>query len=137
MGFFGKLRKKSSVPFHFEIHDDEFLVETVSVLDKGKVFDMFYKGVKRLRKKSEFDSWEELPDSFNASPQQLKSVQLKSVAPVVVNKRFLEDIAKQVRLDIPSFKIINSGLDEISFTSTNSNQYTQKIVIKGVCFCEE
>jgi hypothetical protein len=132
MGFFGKLRKKSSVPFHFEIHDDEFLVETVSVLDKGKVFDMFFKGVKRLRKKSEFDSWEELPDSFNASPQQLKSV-----APVVVNKRFLEDIAKQVRLDIPSFKIINSGLDEISFTSTNSNQYTQKIVIKGVCFCEE
>jgi hypothetical protein len=132
MGFFGKLRKKSSVPFHFEIHDDEFLVETVSVLDKGKVFDMFFKGVKRLRKKSEFDSWEELPDSFNASPQQLKSV-----APVVVNKRFLEDIVKQVRLDIPSFKIINSSLEEVSFNSINPKQYTQKIVIKGVCFYEE
>jgi hypothetical protein len=132
MGFFGKLRKKASVPFHFEIHDDEFLVETVSVLDKGKVFDMFFKGVKRLRKKSEFDSWEELPDSFNASPQQLKSV-----APVVVNKRFLEDIAKQVRLDIPSFKIINSSLEEVSFNSINPKQYNQKIVIKGVCFYEE
>jgi hypothetical protein len=132
MGFFGKLRKKASVPFHFEIHDDEFFVETVSVLDKGKVFDMFFKGVKRLRKKSEFDSWEELPDSFNASPQQLKSV-----APVVVNKRFLEDIVKQVRLDIPSFKIINSSLEEVSFNSINPKQYTQKIVIKGVCFYEE
>jgi hypothetical protein len=132
MGFFGKLRKKSCVPFHFEIHDDEFLVETTSVLDKGKVFDMFFKGVKRLRKKSEFDSWEELPDSFKASPQQLKSV-----APVVVNKHFLEDIAKQVRLDIPSFKIINSSLKEVSFNSINPKQYNQKIVIKGVCFYEE
>lgn len=132
MGFMDKLRKKSSVPFHFEIHGDEFLVELKSELDKGKVFDMFFKGVKRLRKKSSINSWEEVPDFFEADLKQRKSVEK-----LVVNKRFLEDISKQVRLDVPSFKIISSGLDELIFTSISIDKMEQKIVIKGICFYEE
>ena len=77
-------------------------------------------------------SVDELPDFFKADEKQRKAL-----AKLVVNNRFLEDIIKQVRKDIPTFNILNSELRELTFTLVGPNQYEQKIVMGGTCYCEE
>jgi hypothetical protein len=124
--------KTASVPFHFEIHKDEYLLSVESVLDKAVVWDLFFKGVKKLRKKAVIGEVDELPVSFSANPQQLKALEN-----VVINKSFLENVSKQVQKDVPSFKIINSKLDSLQWNALGTDKYTQKIVIKGICYYEE
>lgn len=124
--------KSKSVPFHFEIHGDEYLLEVDSVLSKESIFDLFFKGVKKLRKKSRLGVVDAMPESFTANKQQLKALES-----VVINKAFLEDVSKQVRKDVPSFKIINYKLDSLSWEAFSIDQYKQSIVIKGICYYEE
>lgn len=124
--------KNKSVPYHFEIHDDKYCLEVESLLDRGTVSDLFFKGLKKMRKKSSIVSDSELPASFSANPKQLKALER-----VVINKRFLEDVSKQIRKDVPTFKIINSSLGLLSWEAQGVDQYKQRIVINGVCFYEE
>ena len=124
--------KSKPVPYSFEIHGDKYSVSVESVLDKAVVWDLFFKGVKKLRKKATVSESDELPVSFSANPQQLKALES-----VVINKGFLEKVSDQVRKDVPSFKIINSGLDSLNWEAKGIDQYTQKIVITGICYYEE
>jgi len=124
--------KSKSVPFHFEIHGDKYSLEVKSVLDKSSVWDLFFKGVKKIRRKASVIESGELPDSFSADKKQLKALES-----LVVNKRFLEDVVKQVQKDVPSFKIINSRLDSLHWVADGLTNYNQTIVISGVCYYEE
>ncbi len=131
--FLSKLkRKKKSVPFHFEIHDEQFELSVVSDIAKTKVYAMFSKGMKRIRQKKNLFEEDNMPESFSANKSQLKSL-----ARLVVNARFLNDISEQVRLDVPTFNIIDSGLAELTWESSSLTHYQQKIVIKGICYYEE
>lgn len=124
--------KSKAVPFHFEVHGDKYSVEVTSELDKGQVFDLFFKGVKKLRSKTDRGTAEDLPSCFSASKQQLKALES-----LVVNKRFLEDVLKQVKKDIPSFKIINSVIGKLTWEAIGKDKYLQTIVIEGICYYEE
>lgn len=124
-------KSKSSIPFHFEIHGDDFVIELKSLIDKSQVFKLFFGGLKKLHKKSVIGV-DELPDFFKADEKQRKAL-----AKLVVNNRFLEDIVKQVQKDIPSFNILDSELRELTFTLVGPNQYEQKIVMGGTCYYEE
>jgi hypothetical protein len=129
---FGVVGTTSKVPFHFEIHADKYLVDVVSEVDKSVVFELFFKGLKKLRVKSVVDNVEGLPSSFSADKKQLKALES-----LVVNKDFLNKITKQIVLDIPSFKIIDSGLGSLSWEQVSPNAYKQSIRIIGVCYYEE
>jgi len=122
--------KSKAVPFHFEIHGDQYLLEVESILDKALVWDLFFKGVKKMRKKVSVG--EDLPVSFSANPQQLKALEK-----LVINKDFLVKVVKQVQKDVPTFTILNSRLDSLKWNAQGIGKYTQKIVIKGVCYYEE
>ncbi|HNV61754.1 MAG TPA: hypothetical protein PKN54_02305 [Candidatus Cloacimonas acidaminovorans] len=124
-------KEQKSVPFHFEVHGDSFFIVLESVIDKSSVFDLFFKGVKRLRQKTSA-SVDSMPDSFIADSKQLKALES-----LVINKHFIEDIIKQVRKDIPSFKILSSNLSELSWNTISIGKYKQKIKINGICYYEE
>lgn len=128
-----KLENKSTrVPFSFEIHADEYSLSVKSVLDKSAVFELFFKGVKRLRQKSEVNSIDFLPDVFKANKQQLKALES-----VVINADFLAKVSKQVIIDVPTFKILNSRLDSLTWEAIGKDKYLQSITIKGTCYYEE
>jgi hypothetical protein len=139
MGFIGGLLakrrlkgKSKAVPFHFEIHGDQYSLDVESLIEQGAVFDLFFKGVKKMRKKASISEGDKLPDSFSANPQQLKAL-----SKVVINKRFLEDVSKQVRKDVPTFKIIDEKLVSLTWEAQGIDQYKQNITISGVCYYEE
>jgi hypothetical protein len=100
-------------------------------LDKAVVWDLFFKGVKKLRKKTKLKD-EDMPQMFAANKQQLKALES-----LVINKGFMEEIAKQVKKDVPSFQIINSRLNSLEWNALGIDKYTQKIMIKGICYYEE
>ena len=124
--------KSKSVPFHFEIHGDQYSLDVDSLLDKGTVFDLFFKGVKKMRKKASIGEEDALPESFSANPQQLKAL-----SKLVINKRFLEDVSKQIRKDVPTFKILNEHLVSLTWEAQGIDQYKQNIRIIGTCYYEE
>jgi len=124
--------KSKSVPFHFEIHEDQYWLEIESLIDKSTMFDLFFKGVRKMRKKASVKEMDKLPSIFSANPQQLKAL-----ANLVINKRFLEDVSKQIRKDVPTFKIIDERLDSLTWEVQGIGQYKQKIRISGTCYYEE
>jgi hypothetical protein len=124
--------KPKQVPYGFEIHGDKYSVAVESVLDKALVWDLFFKGVKKMRRKASVIESGELPTSFSANPQQLKALEN-----LVINKDFLNEVVKQVQEDVPSFKIINTELDSLTWEALGIDKYTQRIKIKGVCYYEE
>lgn len=139
MGLIGKLiskkglkGKSKAVHFHFEIHGDQYFLDVDSLIDKGTVFELFFKGVKKMRKKASVSEGGELPSSFSANPQQLKAL-----AKLVINKRFLEDVSKQVRKDIPTFKILDECLVSLTWVAEGIDKYKQNIQISGTCYYEE
>lgn len=121
----------SKVPFEFEIHGDSFSINVHSELDKSLVFDLFFKGLKKLKVKSVLVE-EDMPKFFNADSQQLKALES-----LVVNKKFIEDVVKQVKKDIPTFKILSQSLNALSWEQISVDKYKQSIVISGICYYEE
>jgi hypothetical protein len=131
MKFFDKLRNKKKLEYHFEIHEDKYSILLQSKIDKGAMYKLFINGFKKLHKKSSLNL-EDMPDSFIADEKQRKSL-----TNLVINKRFISDVEKDVKKDIPSFKIIDNCLNELKWESINLVQYNQTIVIEGVCYYEE
>ena len=131
MKFLDKIKNRKPLAYHFEIHEDEYSILIESEIEKGAMYELFVKGVSKLRKKQSLD-FNDMPDSFVADEKQRKSL-----TKLVVNKRFVKDVEKEVKKDIPSFHIMDSELGELKWESISLTHYNQTILIKGVCYYEE
>jgi hypothetical protein len=127
-----KLKRKKSIPYHFEIHGDEFFVEVVSEQDREKIFGLFKQFLKKKKLDGSKVSVDDVPDFFEADKNQRKQL-----AKFVLNKGFLEDISKDIRKDVPTFNIVDSWVGKLEFRLIGLGKYEQKLRIKGVCYYEE